>query len=198
VKKFKFSLDPLLLIRQRKEDEEIRNLSQVVSKRNRLEREREEILLEIRKSGDQVSSGIRSGLDIRNYMEYSEVTRFLNLKAESLEKSVSELEPELEMARFRYNEASREKKILEILRDEEKSKFKKKLKREERRELEEFIQTRSFLESSEGIKNQITSEKGHSGKSARTFRLIQKQDSLDQMPEDFKTLLSIYNQYLRK
>ncbi|MCC5815109.1 MAG: flagellar export protein FliJ [Leptospira sp.] len=145
MKKFQFRLHPLLTLKKRKEDEEIRNFSTIVSEINLLKDEQDNLNKEISSLGTGISERIGKSMNIRDYSEYIDISRYLNLKISNLEKDIQSKQPNLDLARIRLNEASKEKKILEILRDNEYKKYKKKLQKVEKTELEEYITVSHFL-----------------------------------------------------
>jgi flagellar protein FliJ len=145
MKKFRFRLHPLLTLKKRKEDEEIRNFSTIVSEINLLKDEQDNLSKEINNLGSGISDRIGKDMNIRDYSEYIDISRYLNLKISNLEKDIQSKQPNLDLARIRLNEASKEKKILEILRDNEYKKYKKKLQKVEKTELEEYITVSHFL-----------------------------------------------------
>lgn len=147
MKKFKFRLEPLLTLKKRKEDEEIRNFSIIVSEINNKSEEIDNLTREIQSVGDSISRKIGTGASLRDYAEYSDISRFLNLKINTLEEEIERKQPELQSARELLNRATREKKILELLKDKAKKDHKKKLDKEERKELEEYVTLHSFLNS---------------------------------------------------
>jgi flagellar protein FliJ len=117
MKKFQFRLDPLIVIRKRKEDEEIRNLSVIVSEVNKLNSEKNTLIDEIESISNNISKNIQSGISIQAYYEYSDVNRTLGLKINSIDQEIEGKQPDLDMARMRVDHARKEKKILEILRE---------------------------------------------------------------------------------
>ncbi|MCZ8239959.1 MAG: flagellar export protein FliJ, partial [Leptospiraceae bacterium] len=144
MKKFQFRLDPLIVIRKRKEDEEIRNLSVIVSEVNKLNSEKNSLEQEIQSISENISKNIKKGISIQDYYEYSDINRTLGLKINSIEQEINAKKPDLDMARMRVDLARKEKKILEILRENSLSEYKKKLRKVEKVELEEYLTTLEF------------------------------------------------------
>lgn len=139
MKKFQFRFESLLLIKKRKEDDEIRKFSEVVSQINLLKEEKDNLFREINRTGDEVGRLLNHGTSLNAYREYADISRFLNLKIQSLESSIEQKEPELELARIRLTEASKEKKVMELLKEKDWKEFKKKIRKEEKKELEEYL-----------------------------------------------------------
>ena len=196
MKRFQFRLDPLITLRKRTEDDAIKSLSIVVSSINALNDERLEFQKMLNDSGNRLSKGGSVQTGIREYLDYADTYKFLNIRIEKLGAEIEKKQPELDIARIRLNEARKEKEILMKLRERDYKKFRKKISKNERLELEEFISVTNHHEllvtSKIEEKNDITKP--------RIFKTISKQDRDDDenLPEDFKTLKSIYDQYLSK
>ncbi len=146
MKKFSFRLESLYRIKKQREDEEIRKLSLVVGRMNLLQDEIHSLSEEISSLGGVMAGKIKLGSSLKDYIEYDEVTRYLNLRIQSLEREYEEQNSDLELAKIRLNEASRERKVLELLKENEKKLHRKKLKRKEKQELSEIIYTLSYLD----------------------------------------------------
>lgn len=194
MKKFQFRLDPLIVIRKRKEDEEIRNLSVIVSEVNKLNSEKNSLEQEIQSISENISKNIKKGISIQDYYEYSDINRTLGLKINSIEQEINAKKPDLDMARMRVDLARKEKKILEILRENSLSEYKKKLRKVEKVELEEYLTTLEFNKSSEF--NDEDSHDLSNKKSGRIFKIISKEDNLNEnLPEEYKNLKAIYDKF---
>ncbi|MCZ8347851.1 MAG: flagellar export protein FliJ [Leptospiraceae bacterium] len=194
MKKFQFRLDPLIVIRKRKEDEEIRNLSVIVSEVNKLNSEKNSLEQEIQSISENISKNIKKGISIQDYYEYSDINRTLGLKINSIEQEINAKKPDLDMARMRVDLARKEKKILEILRENSLSEYKKKLRKVEKVELEEYLTTLEFNKNSEF--NDEDSHDLSNKKSGRIFKIISKEDNLNEnLPEEYKNLKAIYDKF---
>lgn len=194
MKKFQFRLDPLIVIRKRKEDEEIRNLSVIVSEVNKLNSEKNSLEQEIQSISENISKNIKKGISIQDYYEYSDINRTLGLKINSIEQEINAKKPDLDMARMRVDLARKEKKILEILRENSLSEYKKKLRKVEKVELEEYLTTLAFNKNSEF--NDEDSHDLSNKKSGRIFKIISKEDNLNEnLPEEYKNLKAIYDKF---
>lgn len=194
MKKFQFRLDPLIVIRKRKEDEEIRNLSVIVSEVNKLNSEKNSLEQEIQSISENISKNIKKGISIQDYYEYSDINRTLGLKINSIEQEINAKKPDFDMARMRVDLARKEKKILEILRENSLSEYKKKLRKVEKVELEEYLTTLEFNKNSEF--NDEDSHDLSNKKSGRIFKIISKEDNLNEnLPEEYKNLKAIYDKF---
>lgn len=194
MKKFQFRLDPLIVIRKRKEDEEIRNLSVIVSEVNKLNSEKNSLEQEIQSISENISKKIKKGISIQDYYEYSDINRTLGLKINSIEQEINAKKPDLDMARMRVDLARKEKKILEILRENSLSEYNKKLRKVEKVELEEYLTTLEFNKNSEF--NDEDSHDLSNKKSGRIFKIISKEDNLNEnLPEEYKNLKAIYDKF---
>lgn len=147
MKKFRFRLEPLLILKKRKEDDEIRNFSIIVSAINLLNEEKETLIQEINQVGTDISKKIQTGTTIKDYTDYSDISRFLSLKIKTIEDDIEQKQPELDLARIRLNEASKERKVMELLKEKDWKEHKKKLQKEEKQELEEFIIVHKFYQN---------------------------------------------------
>jgi flagellar protein FliJ len=194
MKKFQFRLDPLIVIRKRKEDEEIRNLSVIVSEVNKLNSEKNTLIDEIESISNNISKNIQSGISIQAYYEYSDVNRTLGLKINSIDQEIEGKQPDLDMARMRVDHARKEKKILEILRENSLAEYKKKIRKVEQVELEEYLTTLEFNRNSDF--NDLPDEDEREKQPGRVFKIISKEDNLDEnLPEEYKNLKAIYDKF---
>lgn len=194
MKKFQFRLDPLIVIRKRKEDEEIRNLSVIVSEVNKLNSEKNTLIDEIESISNNISKNIQSGISIQAYYEYSDVNRTLGLKINSIDQEIEEKQPDLDMARMRVDHARKEKKILEILRENSLAEYKKKIRKVEQVELEEYLTTLEFNRNSDF--NDLPDEDEREKQPGRVFKIISKEDNLNEnLPEEYKNLKAIYDKF---
>ena len=203
MKKFQFRLDPLIIIRKRKEDEEIRNLSVIVSEVNQLNNEKNSLVHEIQSISDNISKSIQKGISIRDYYEYSDINRTLGLKINTLDKEIISKQPELDMARMRVDHARKEKKILEILRENSFSEYKKKMRKVEKVELEEYLTTLEYTKNMDQDEQDDILEtdifRKDSKNSGRVFKVISKEENLDEnLPDDYKNLKAIYDKFTKK
>lgn len=194
MKKFQFRLDPLIVIRKRKEDEEIRNLSVIVSEVNKLNSEKNQLIEELESISNNISKNIQSGISIQAYYEYSDVNRTLGLKINSIDQEIEEKKPDLDMARMRVDHARKEKKILEILRENSLAEYKKKIRKVEQVELEEYLTTLEFNRNPDF--NDLLDEDEREKQPGRVFKIISKEDNLDEnLPEEYKNLKAIYDKF---
>ncbi|WCL48260.1 flagellar export protein FliJ [Leptospira sp. GIMC2001] len=195
MKRFQFRLDPLITLRKRTEDDAIKSLSIVVSTINALNDEKVEFQKMLTESGNRLSTMGTRQTGIREYLDYADSYKLLNIRIENLNVEIEKKQPELDVARIRLNEARKEKEILLKLRERDYKKFRKRINKNERLELEEYITVTKHHEIL--VTSKIDEKKDIS--QPRVFKTISKQERDDEnLPEDFKTLKSIYNQFLNK
>lgn len=149
MKKFSFSLEPLLKIRKIKENEEYRKLSEIVGKINSIQDEISYFQNEINKESEYLLEKIKGKISIQDYNFYAQVTKSLELKIQELQNEIKQMEPDLELAKIRLIQARKDKRVIEILKEKAYQEFQKKLKKEEKKELYEILIAKQFFEAEE-------------------------------------------------
>jgi flagellar FliJ protein len=141
MKKFKFPLQKLLDIRQAKEDEVRNELMKILSVQNRERVIQDELLNKInlyeKQQSEEIKKGIFSPEKIMSLMRYTDVSR------RAIEESVKRaeaMEPEIQSVRERLIEASREKKIVEKLKERKRLEYDYEVNREIAKENDDMNQ----------------------------------------------------------
>jgi flagellar FliJ protein len=141
MKKFKFRLQTLLNIREAREREIQYELAKIVSLQN-LERARQEELrrrIEEQKVlfGDKLRKGAYSSNEAILFERFVDVS----LRAiDTAESKIKSMEPQIREIRERLIEASRERKVVEKLKDRKKAQYDYELNREINKENDEMNQ----------------------------------------------------------
>lgn len=141
MKKFKFRLQKLLDIREAKEMEIRNDLMKILGRQNRERMIQEELQNKIRlfetQQKNDMSRGIYAPDKIMALMRYRDVS--LRAIAES-EKKVQAMEPQVQEVREKLVEASREKKIVEKLKERKFNEYDYEMNREIAKENDDMNQ----------------------------------------------------------
>jgi flagellar export protein FliJ len=143
MKKFKFKLEVVQKLRERKVDEEIRKLSIVVGNINKLKNIITENNKSIQNSIDSFTSIV--GEDINYLRIFDTYIKSLNLQNEYLQKNIEEQQENLEEARQKVISARKEVKVIEILKEKKYKEFYEHMLRLERAE-EDEVNLRDVVE----------------------------------------------------
>ena len=145
MKKFRFRLEPLLRLREQREDQKKRVVAQYQLRINEMQRQALEMAERIKEEGEYLRDQHRRGtVDLhwlRHY--YSFVTHTQRAIARRIDEVLG-LQKELTTARQELMEATRQKKVLEKLKEKQKLRYLKHLEKREVHRLDE-IGTSAFL-----------------------------------------------------
>ncbi len=164
MKRFQFSLEPVLNLRKKKEDEKLKAFSKVTGEINQirnsiLENEKQIELL----TGESYSL---QGASLRDYQLHQGYIRSLITQNENLESDIENRKSELDSKRAELILAQKDRKILEILKENQYKDYKKLYFKKEKFELEEHynqlksIERRKINESSKSIPRVFTFDTG--------------------------------------
>ncbi len=141
MKKFRFSLQRLLDIREARETEVKHELMKVLSLQNVERVRQDEIRAKISRYEVQYSERLKKGVfstdEVMSLMRYSDVSR--NAIIES-DRRIEELQPEVDRIREKLVVASRDKKIVEKLKDRKYEEFEYEFNREQAKENDDINQ----------------------------------------------------------
>jgi flagellar FliJ protein len=141
MKKFEFRLQRLLDIRAAREDEIKNELASLVSVQNRERAMQEDLLEKMRASGLILGEQWRKGqFSARNAMMYGRFVDSASRAIESAEHRILDMEPAINEVRGRLIEASKEKKIVEKLKERKLEEYSYDLNREIARENDDMNQ----------------------------------------------------------
>ncbi len=193
MKRFRFSLETVLKLREWKEDEEIRKLSVVVSELNALFAEREFNEKEIDRSYREIESSAKVGTSLSDYLSIERYIQGLMKLNEDLALKIEAKNEDVDLVRQGLILARKDKKVIEVLKENRYLEWKKKRKRQERREVEEYNSSlAASLAFAEGIG--LTEPKAK-GKIPKTFKILNREDGGDELMSDFKNLRDFYEKY---
>ena len=131
MKKFKFNLQRLLDIREAKEKAVINELSALVSKQN-VERQKQETLkVNLDAEHSKITQKMRLGsLTSDEILNYARFTTLSEMAMEATERNIGSFEPSISKVRVRLINASKEKKVVEKLREKKKEEYYYEMNRE--------------------------------------------------------------------
>ncbi|XDD48974.1 flagellar export protein FliJ [Leptospira sp. WS92.C1] len=153
MKRFQFNLEPVLNLRKKKEDEKLKSFSLIAGEINQIRNSIQENEKQIDHLTDK-SDSLR-GASLRDYQLHQGYIRSLITQNENLESDIENKKPELDSKRAELILAQKDRKILEILKENQYKQYRKLYFKKEKFELEEHynqlksIQWREIHESTE-------------------------------------------------
>ena len=141
MKKFKFRLQKLLDMREAKETEIKHELMKVLNVQNQERIFQDELKSRINqyetKYGEKIKKGTLSAEEMMSFMRYNDVSRKAIIESQ---KRVEKIEPEVRRIREKLVIASREKKIVEKLKERKLQEFNYEFNREQFKENDDMNQ----------------------------------------------------------
>jgi len=193
VKRFRYSLETVLKLREIKEEEELKRLSIVVSELNGLFAEREFNDGEIEKSYLEIESSARVGKSLSDYLAIESYIHGLTKLNEELDLKIAEKNRQVDLVRQDVQLARKDKKVLEILKENRFLEWKKKRNRSERKEIEEYNE--SLAHHNNFIDSIFSEEPKKSKKVPKTFKILNREDGGDELMSDFKNIRDFYEKF---
>ena len=131
MKKFKFNLQQLLELREAKEKEVMNELSVLVSKQN-VERQKHEVLqVNLNTEHSKITQKMRLGnVTSDEVFNYARFVTLSEIAIKSTSRSIDSYEPSISKVRVRLINASKEKKVVEKLREKRKEEYNYEMNRE--------------------------------------------------------------------
>ncbi len=151
MKKFKFRLETVLQLRQRKEDEKKKVVGELVSKINEQQNQAIEMSRILQQEGQHLKSQHELGqIDLNWMSQYRRYVSHIHQAINHRIENVTQIQNELQHARMDLMHATREKKIIEKLKEKKHKLYKKELNKEQAREQDEVAQ-QLYLRSSTAV-----------------------------------------------
>ena len=145
MKKFEFKLESYLKVRKFQEQTKLTELSGVMQKINiyreqqqMFEREYQNLLQEQKDRMNRETIDPTFTRDMYTYLAA------LKNRSQTATNRIAELEPELDLRRKAYNEARKNRRTIEIIKEKKKEAYKIEVNRDEIRGLDEFNQNKSY------------------------------------------------------
>ncbi|MCL2833472.1 MAG: flagellar export protein FliJ [Treponema sp.] len=145
MKKFSFNLEKVLSLRKFREQETEIELGKAIGVLSEIERNIRTVAEERIRSGDMFAG---NGAMIRSYMMY---TTRLDMQKEHLLAEAARAELVVESCRSRYIEASRDRKVLDKLKDKQAAAYRKTIFAEETKALDDQAASRNELSRSYAV-----------------------------------------------
>ncbi|MDZ4727587.1 MAG: flagellar export protein FliJ [Leptospira sp.] len=193
MKRFRYSLETVLKLRSIREEEELKRLSIVVSELNLIITEREFNESEIQRSYLEIENSAHVGTSLNDYLSIERYIQGLLKMNEDLEYKIQEKNKQVDLVRADVLIARKDKKVLEILKENRFKEWKKKVNRVERREVEEYND--SMLAHKTYVESLPDGNKGQQKKNPKTFKIMNREDGGDELMGDFKNLRDFYEKY---
>lgn len=141
MKKFEFKLQRLLDLREMREEQVKNELAKLVSIQNRERIKQQEFNQRIQENYAQLSRKMREGKF--SYREAMMCERFVDVARRAIQKSqdaIEQMEPEVQKVRERLIEASRERKVVEKLKERKWEEYLYEYNREMAKEIDDMNQ----------------------------------------------------------
>ncbi len=142
--KFKFELEPVLTQRRTRERECRRQLADTLRQRLDLHGKLREMQATITDSKRNLSNGLQGAVDLDRIAGFAQYSGQVTQRARGFVLQLAGVEKQIEAARARLIESTRERKALEALRDQRFAQWKKRIERKEAAELDELA-TQQFI-----------------------------------------------------
>ena len=143
MKKFRFSLETYLKLKQLQENKKLGALSVVLGRVNEYRQGIENNKASISAQNELFSGSIRPGSSIAGYAAHDAYIKRLYSENDRYFEKIDGEEENLQKARADYLQANKEKKILEVLKEKQWQNYREQLLKMEALEVEEFNNRRS-------------------------------------------------------
>lgn len=181
----------MLRLRERKEEEEIRNLSLIISKLNAMIAEKETHELAIQRTYQTMDSHSTIGNSIHDLFYWDSFIRASRERIKRINFDILAKEREANHQREILMLARKDKKVIEVLRENRYKEWKKKRNREERREIEEYNLSLESLQTTPYDSMNSNPQK----KKPKTFKIVNRDDGGDEFMADFQSLKAYYEKF---
>lgn len=141
---FKFKLAPVLKVRQAEEDRCQRELAAIMRRRNTAHDRLRDMQQTIVESKHALSTGLVGEVNVSHIGQFARYSAQVRVRAQVLVRELAGIENEVSGARSRLIEATRARKALELLRDQQKARWEHEHRRREAVEMDE-LGTQSFI-----------------------------------------------------
>ncbi|TGL61230.1 flagellar export protein FliJ [Leptospira ognonensis] len=193
MKRFRYTLETVLKLREIKEEEELKRLSSVVSELNALIAEREFNENEIEKSYLEIESSAKVGKSLTDYLSIESYIHGLTKLNDELDFKINDKNKSVDLVRLDVQVARKDKKVLEILKENRFKEWKKKHSRAERREVEEYNE--NIAAHSIYMDSIFSEDPKKSKKVPKTFKILNREDGGDELMSDFKNIRDFYEKF---
>ncbi|OLY64757.1 flagellar export protein FliJ [Leptospira santarosai] len=162
MKRFQFNLEPVLNLRKKKEDEKLKSFSLIAGEINQIRNS----IRENERQIESLTGDSLHGASLRDYQLHQGYIRSLITRNENLKSDIDDKKPEFDAKRAELILAQKDRKILEILKENQYKAYKKVYFKKEKFELEEHynrlksIQRRKNYESPEPAPRIFTYDSG--------------------------------------
>ena len=140
MKRFKFNLEALYKIRQQEEEDEKRRFLETIKPYNELQAQRNRIKERLIRNMNTQTTDL-SAKDMASNTMIAQI--------QYIDSQLAAMQPEIDEARNRYNEARRKTRVIEILREKQWKAYLEEVQREEMEEVEEIIMNMNWRKNHE-------------------------------------------------
>lgn len=144
MKRFQFRLERILEERSKKEKNAIQDFAKIAGQVNAKRLEQDDNQKQIERSRIALSEILKKSPSMEQFLIYEDYIKQLYSRNDSLEDEIEAKNLELSEFRNRLIEARKNKKVLEILKERDLEAWKKKKKKEEKLEMEDYFQRALF------------------------------------------------------
>lgn len=129
--RFTFKLDPVLRQRRREEDQHRRELAHLLSRRHTMHDQLREMQTTLSSDKRQMAESLTGRVDVDRIRRHAAHSGQVTQRAHGIVTHLAELEQRIERTRAALIEASRHRKAIELLRDRQHRRWKRKMDRRE-------------------------------------------------------------------
>lgn len=147
--KFIFSMQNLLTMKEKLEEQEKNNYSQANLRLMEAEEELQRLQDRLREAQEQLRAEMSSSLDVRMIRRRENAVEIIRMYVRQQELVVIRCQKDLEIARQRLNEAMKERKTYEKLKEKAFEEFCLEENRKEQKEVDELVSYRFGVGASE-------------------------------------------------
>lgn len=139
MKKFRFTLQTLYNVKSTEETEARTRLAEIIAERDKLNEQLEEIKRLYQQRSEEYHKECKRGISGTKVREYGRYFQYLGDERKKLEAMLRECELRLEQCQRVLLKLINEKKVLDRMRDEQLEEYKKEVRADEDKTLEDFI-----------------------------------------------------------
>ncbi len=140
MKRFRFTLDALLTLRRRQENDAMDHYGRALLRRQRALEQLAEAQAELQRACREVEGLFSEGCPAARLAQAQSFCRLLQGRRQDREAALGQAERELNLALHEMNDARKQRKVVEKFRDKQRARHERELVLEEQKLMDEFAQ----------------------------------------------------------
>ncbi|MDH5655933.1 MAG: flagellar export protein FliJ [Spirochaetia bacterium] len=138
MKKFKFTLDPLLRVRKIEENQALAGLAKVLTRVNEVEEIKADSKKNINEEIGQFSKKKKDEISFEDRRMYYRYLDRLDSQILEAERKLGEMKPEVDQEQAKVVDARRKYRVVELLKERQKERYDYDVKKQEKKDLDEL------------------------------------------------------------